>query len=109
VVEHPGARADLARIPGYQAGRPAPAGAVKLSSNENPFPPLPGVEAAIATAAADVNRYPDFTSTRLVRVLADRHGVAPEQVSVGTGSVAVLAQVITAYAGAGDEVVLPWR
>jgi histidinol-phosphate aminotransferase len=109
VVERPWARAELDTIPGYLAGRAAPVGAVKLSSNENPFPPLPGVEAAIASAAADVNRYPDFGSTRLLQALAVRHGVATDQVTVGTGSVAVLAQVITAYAGAGDEVVLPWR
>jgi histidinol-phosphate aminotransferase len=109
VADHPGARADLDKIPGYLAGRPAPAGAVKLSSNENPFPPLPGVEAAIAAAAADVNRYPDFSSARLVQALADRHAVTPECVTVGTGSVAVLAQVVAAYAGPGDEVILPWR
>jgi histidinol-phosphate aminotransferase len=99
----------LDAIPGYLAGRAAPVGAVKLSSNENPFPPLPGVEAAIAGAAADVNRYPDFGSTRLIQAIAARHDVAADHVTVGTGSVAVLAQVIAAYAGAGDEVVLPWR
>lgn len=107
--DHPRSRAPLQAIPAYQAGRSAPPGAVKLSSNENPFPPLPGVLAAMNDAAAEVNRYPDFGSSRLVEALAQRHGVGPEQVAVGTGSVAVLSQVITAYAGAGDEVVIPWR
>ena len=105
----PRARADLAAIPAYQAGRSAPAGAVKLSSNENPFPPLPGVEAAIADAAASVNRYPDFGSARLVNALAARLDVDSGQIAVGTGSVAVLGQVMNAMAGAGDEIVIPWR
>jgi histidinol-phosphate aminotransferase len=82
---------------------------VKLSSNENPFPPLPGVEAAIADAAASVNRYPDFGSARLVNALAARLEVDPGQIAVGTGSVAVLGQVMNAMAGAGDEIVIPWR
>lgn len=82
---------------------------MKLSSNENPFPPLPGVEAAIADAAASVNRYPDFGSERLIRALATRLDVDPAQIAVGTGSVAVLGQVMNAMAGAGDEIVVPWR
>jgi histidinol-phosphate aminotransferase len=82
---------------------------VKLSSNENPFPPLPGVEAAIADAASAVNRYPDFGSARLLSALSRRLRVDESQITLGTGSVAVLGQVITAMAGPGDEVVLPWR
>ena len=109
MVPLPRARADLAAIPAYQAGRAAPAGAVKLSSNENPFPPLPGVEAAIADAAGWVNRYPDFGSVRLVKALSARLDVEPGQIAVGTGSVAVLGQVMNAMAGTGDEIVIPWR
>jgi histidinol-phosphate aminotransferase len=82
---------------------------VKLSSNENPFPPLPGVEAALADAAAHVNRYPDFGSSALLTTLADTLSLEPDQITLGTGSVAVLGQVITAMAGAGDEVIFPWR
>ena len=107
--DFPRARADLAAIPAYQAGRAAPPGAVKLSSNENPFPPLPGVEAAIGDAAGSVNRYPDFGSARLITALAERHGIPTDRIAVGTGSVAVLAQVMSAMAGHGDEIVIPWR
>lgn len=82
---------------------------MKLSSNENPFPPLPGVEAAIADAAASVNRYPDFGSARLLSALGQRLGIDADHIAVGTGSVAVLAQVMNAMAGAGDEIVIPWR
>ena len=109
MTDHPRAREALQAIPAYQPGRAAPSGSVKLSSNENPFPPLPGVLAAMADAAAQVNSYPDFGSAQLIGALAERHEVRPDQVAVGTGSVAVLGQVINAYAGAGDEVVIPWR
>lgn len=107
--DSPRVRADLAAIPAYQAGRSAPPGAVKLSSNENPFPPLPGVEAAIADAAASVNRYPDFGSVRLITALGLRLGIDADHIAVGTGSVALLAQVMNTMVGAGDEIVIPWR
>jgi histidinol-phosphate aminotransferase len=109
MVSHPSSRQSLSGIPAYRAGLPAPTGSAKLSSNENPFPPLPGVEAAIADAAAAVNRYPDFGNARLLTALSGRLGVDEDQISVGTGSVAVLVQVMTAMAEGGDEVVMPWR
>jgi len=105
----PRLRAALDGVPAYRAGRPAPEGAYKISSNENPYPPLPSVLAAIEQAAGRVNRYPDFASTVLVEALAGRFGVPAEHVAVGTGSVAVAQQVLMAAAGEGDEVVFPWR
>jgi histidinol-phosphate aminotransferase len=85
------------------------AAAFKLSSNENPFPPLPSVVAAIVDAAMDVNRYPDMYATELTRAVASRLGVAPETIVMGNGSVAVLAHVLAAVVDAGDEVLYPWR
>jgi histidinol-phosphate aminotransferase len=99
----------LRAIAAYRAGRSAPEGVVKLSSNENPFPPLPGVEAAIADAAGAVNRYPDFGAEQLTMALASWLQVDGSQLTLGTGSVAVLNQVITTMAGRGDEIVFPWR
>ena len=96
-------------MPAYKAGRPAPDGAFKVSSNENPYPPLPSVLAVLGQAAAEVNRYPDFASTRLVHALAERFGVPVDDVAVGTGSVGVAQQLVQAVAGAGDEVVFAWR
>jgi histidinol-phosphate aminotransferase len=45
----------------------------------------------------------------LVAALADRFDVAPEQIALGTGSVAVVGQLLWAAAGPGDTVVYPWR
>lgn len=102
-------RPELAGVPGYRAGRPAPDGAFKISSNENPYPPLPSVVHVLAAAAGSVNRYPDFASARLVARLAERFKVPEEHVAVGTGSVGVCQQIVQAVAGPGDEVVFAWR
>jgi histidinol-phosphate aminotransferase len=81
----------------------------KLSSNENPYPPLPGVLEAVHAAAARMNRYPDMGSVALYDALAAKLGVAPQQIAAGTGSVAVLYHLLQAYCDPGDEVVYAWR
>lgn len=91
----------------YRQGRAAAADAFKLSSNENPFDPLPAVLDAIRDSS--INRYPDASAALLRDRLAVRHGVTPEQVQVGAGSVAVLAQLITATSAPGTEVIYAWR
>ena len=91
----------------YRQGKTAPSDAFKLSSNENPFEPIPAVLEAIA--ASSVNRYPDASAHQLSQRLAQRAGVAIECVHVGSGSVSLLAQFISAAAGPGDEVVYSWR
>lgn len=96
----------LAAAP-YRQGKPAPADSFKLSSNENPFDPIPEVLEAIA--AFPVNRYPDAAATTLSDRLAERFGLNRESVHVGSGSVSILAQLIQAAAGPGDEVLYSWR
>ncbi|EFG07932.1 Putative phenylalanine aminotransferase [Streptomyces clavuligerus] len=108
----PRLRAELDGIPTYRPGRPAAAGgpvAYKLSSNENPYPPLPGVMESALGAARDFNRYPDMGCTGLMNELADRFGVPVEHLATGTGSVGVAQQLVQATSGPGDEVVYAWR
>ncbi len=100
-------RAEILATAPYRQGRPAPADAFKLSSNENPFDPISAVVEAIA--AASVNRYPDAAATLLCERLAERFGVSRGEVHVGSGSVSILAQLIQAAAGPGDEVLYSWR
>jgi histidinol-phosphate aminotransferase len=95
-------------VPGARGVASAPA-PIKLSSNENPLPPLPSVMKAIADAGQWVHRYPDMFAADLVTALAQRHGLPPENVIVGAGSVAVLAHLLQAYAGPDREVVYAWR
>jgi histidinol-phosphate aminotransferase len=101
-------RPEILASPPYRQGRPATADAFKLSSNENPYPPLPGVLEAVAASGA-FNRYPDASALALCQVLAARHGVSAEHIHVGSGSVALLSQFIQAAAGPGDTVVYAWR
>ena len=64
----PRPRDTIASIPAYVAGKPPtprPGQQVfKLSSNENPYPPLPGVVEAAEAAVAAMNRYPDMGNSR---------------------------------------------
>jgi histidinol-phosphate aminotransferase len=109
----PRLRTALEGIPTYKPGRAAAAGdgapAYKLSSNENPYPPLPSVLRTVQDASATFNRYPDMFATGLTRAIADRFAVPVEHVATGTGSVGVLQQVVQSTAGAGDDVVYAWR
>jgi histidinol-phosphate aminotransferase len=109
----PRLRAALAAIPRYVPGRPAAPGegrvTYKISSNENPYPPLPSVLEAVARAAATLNRYPDMGSARLVEAIAARLAVPAECVVPGTGSVALLGHLVQSVCDEGDEVVFAWR
>lgn len=107
----------IARLPKYAAGKPpAPVQGLesfKLSSNENPLPPIPAVLEAIAAQTA-VNRYPDPVATSLRHRLADFLDVPADDIVTGGGSLGALNQLLSAFAGqqddgTQDEVVYAWR
>jgi histidinol-phosphate aminotransferase len=81
----------------------------KLSSNENPYPPLPGVIEAAHRAVDVMNRYPDMGNTALYAALADRLQVPVGDLAAATGSVALIYQLLAAFCEPGDEVVHAWR
>ena len=109
----PRLRGVLDDIPVYKPGRPAVsaagAPAYKLSSNENPYPPLPGVLEAAVAAAGALNRYPDLGCAALTAELAKRFDVPEAHIATGTGSVGVAQQLVQSTAGPGDEVIYAWR
>ncbi len=82
--------------------------AIKLASNENPYPVAAGVQAAIDAASGSINRYNDHRATELRARLAKQLHVAPERVTVGSGSVGLLQQIAMTYLDPGDEAVYPW-
>ena len=100
-------RPDVLAVPAYRQGAAPTKPGYKLSSNENPFEPLPGVLDAIA-ARTDINRYAAASMTELRALLAEEWGVAPDHVHFGAGSVAILFQLVQAAAGPGDEVLYAW-
>jgi histidinol-phosphate aminotransferase len=106
-------REALAAVPAYRPGKPAAVRegvtAYKISSNENPYPPLPSVLKVVADAALQMNRYPDMAVTELTAAIAQRLGVPFEHIATGTGSVGVLGQLIAATCDPGDEVIYAWR
>ncbi|KGN29366.1 aminotransferase [Knoellia flava TL1] len=106
-------RGALDAVPAYVAGKPAAAQAgitaYKMSSNENPYPPLPSVLDVVREHAGRINRYPDMGVAALTAALAERLDVPPARIATGPGSVGVLGQIITALCDPGDEVVFAWR
>ncbi|GEN23168.1 histidinol-phosphate aminotransferase 1 [Halomonas cupida] len=71
---------------------------IKLNTNENPYPPAPGVEKVLREFSADHLRlYPDPTSMALRQTLAQTLGTSAENVFVGNGSDEVLALAFQAF------------
>jgi histidinol-phosphate aminotransferase len=81
---------------------------VKLASNEGPFGPFPGALEALARVQQELNRYPDGGSYLLRRALAERHGVDPANVAIGSGADGVIDCLSQAVLEPGDEVVCGW-
>jgi histidinol-phosphate aminotransferase len=109
----PKLRVALDDIPTYKPGKPAVGAdgtpAFKLSSNENPNQPLPGVLAAMERALREHNRYPDMGCSQLIPAIAARLGVPESHVATGTGGVGVIQQVLQAVCDDRDQVIYPWR
>lgn len=101
-------RESIERLPAYVQGKSI-AGAVKLSSNENPYPPLESVARVVRDQVETMQLYPDMSAQALRSVIAERQGVRVEEIAVGAGSVEVAGQLISASAGDGDEVIFAWR
>lgn len=105
----PTPRSALDGIPVYKPGKPAASDAYKLSSNENPYAPLPGVIERATAELGQMNRYPDAGCAALYDALAVRLGLSPDHFAAGTGSVAVLFSLLSAMCAEGDEVIYAWR
>lgn len=98
-------RAVVAAMQAYQPGKPVSEAQrelgieqfIKLASNENPLGPSPKVSVAIADAITDIHRYPDANGFYLKQMLAERHGVGIECITLGAGSNEILEFVASAF------------
>jgi histidinol-phosphate aminotransferase len=82
---------------------------IDLSSSEWPdFPNSEIVNASIAAARGRVNGYPDRHATGVRELLAERHGVQPEQIVVGNGAAELLQLATMVLLGGGGELIAPW-
>jgi histidinol-phosphate aminotransferase len=81
---------------------------IKLNTNENPYPPCPGVVKAMEEeSGAALRLYPDPECTRLREALAQRYGLGLDQVFVGNGSDEVLGMAFAAFFDQGSTVAFP--
>jgi histidinol-phosphate aminotransferase len=78
--------------------------ALKLSANESAIGPSAKAIAAYQAFASELHRYPDGGATRLRRAIGRRFNLDPERVVCGAGSDELIALIVRAYAGPGDEV-----
>ena len=92
-------------VPGEQ---PAGDKIVKLNTNENPYPPAPGVKKVLEEMEADrLRKYPDPTASILVKELASYYGLNEDQVFVGVGSDDVLAMSFLTFFNSDKPVLFP--
>jgi len=87
---------------GWKAGKKQKI--IKLSSNETPLGPSPKAVAAYIKATKILNLYNDGSSADLRAVIAKVHGLDAEKIVCGAGSDELIALIIQAYAGVGDEI-----
>ncbi|HXW16843.1 MAG TPA: histidinol-phosphate transaminase [Candidatus Acidoferrales bacterium] len=83
----------------------APAGAIQLDFNENPYGPSPKACAAITDSESHAMRYPDAAQTVMEQDIARLHGVDVENVLLGCGSSEVLRAADMAFLGADKNIV----
>lgn len=92
-------------VPGEQ---PSEQRMIKLNTNENPYPPAPGVMESLYAFDADKLRlYPDPQAAMLVDALAKRYRLKPGQVFVGVGSDDVLAMAFLTFFNSEKPVLFP--
>lgn len=92
-------------VPGEQ---PNKKGMVKLNTNENPYPPAPGVQKVLQGMNTDILRlYPDPAIKLLVEELAHFYHLESNQLFVGVGSDDVLAMAFLTFFHSEKPILIP--
>ncbi len=99
---------NIRRVKPYVPGEQPQNKAVKLNTNENPYPPAPGVRTALKSMDTDRLRlYPDPAAGPLVEELARFYHVGTDQVFVGVGSDDVLSMCFLTFFNSKKPVFFP--
>ena len=111
-------RSEIAGLTPYVVGRPIedvareiglePDAIIKLTANESPEGPFPGVSEAVAGAISGSNRYPDNDVWDLGHALARDLEVQRESLLFGAGSTALISEIVSATGGPGTNIVYGW-
>jgi histidinol-phosphate aminotransferase len=96
----------------YQPGKPIEelqreygiSDVIKLASNENPLGASPEVRDILAAEYENLSRYPDGNGFTLKQMLAEKHGVSMDRITLGNGSSDPLEFVVRVFVQPGDEV-----
>lgn len=100
---------NIRKVVPYTPGeQPNEVNMIKLNTNENPYPPAPGVQAVLRKLESDSLRlYPDPAARDLVSAIADNYGLKDEQVFVGVGSDDVLAMCFLTFFNSKKPILFP--
>ena len=101
--------ANVRRVTPYTPGeQPNQPDMIKLNTNENPYPPAPGVAKVLREMDTDAMRlYPDPTAGELVSAIAENYGLEKDQVFVGVGSDDVLAMSFLTFFNSDRPILFP--
>lgn len=100
-----GIRRTVPYVPGDQ---PKGKNIVKLNTNENPYPPAPGVARCLKEMDYEqFRKYPDPSAGILTEALAGYYGLKNDQVFVGVGSDDVLAMAFLTFFNTGRPILFP--
>lgn len=101
---------NVRRVVPYTPGeQPQKEGIIKLNTNENPYPPAPGVEAAKAALEMDSLRlYPAFPEkTELAKALSEHYHIGTDQIFIGVGSDDVLSMAFLTFFNSARPIFFP--
>lgn len=98
------------QIAGYVPGeQPQDDGWIKLNTNENPYPPSPGVlEAVKAACSGHLNIYPDPLARRFCAAAAPLFDVDPDWILPANGSDENLTILVRSFVDPGELILLPY-
>lgn len=101
--------ANVRRVTPYVPGeQPNETDMIKLNTNENPYPPSPGVfEVHRKMDAAEFSLYPELSAGSLTRSLAGYHGLSDREVFVGVGSDDVLSLAFLTFFNSDKPIIFP--
>lgn len=100
---------NIRRVAPYVPGeQPKSEDLIKLNTNENPYPPAPGVRQALKEMDFDqFRKYPDPTSSDLVKTLSEYYQVEENEIFVGVGSDDVIAMAFMTFFNSELPILFP--
>ncbi len=99
---------NVRKVVPYVPGEQPSGKVIKLNTNENPYPPAPGVEALLKNFDVSLlKKYPEADCHSLANALAEKYNVKPSQVFVGVGSDDVLAMAFLTFFNSDKSILFP--